>query len=280
MRIDAHQHYWKIERNDYGWLTPESGVLYRDYLPDDLHAHLANNQINKTIVVQAAPTIPETEFLLALCERDETIAGVVGWLDLEAEDFSMQFERLAANPYFLGVRPMLQDVADDRYILRPKVLTSLALLVDRAFPIDLLVMPRHLPNILTLLDKLPKLRGVIDHLAKPFIASETLEPWKTHMQQIAQFPSIYCKLSGMVTETKPNNWSYRNLIPYVQHVIRVFGAKRVMFGSDWPVCLLQASYEEVHQALLDSLPQGLTNEELQALFGHNAIDFYRLSIKG
>ncbi len=278
MRIDAHQHYWKTERNDYGWLTPESGPLYADYMPDDLRPHLQANGIDKTIVVQAAPTVAETEFLLSLCEREKTLAGVVGWLDLDADDFPEQFARLRSNRYFVGIRPMLQDLDDDAWILRPRVIQSLKRLADEQFPIDLLIFPRHLPHIITLLEQLPGLRAVIDHLAKPGIKDGVLDPWRDDIAAIARHANVYCKLSGMVTEADMRHWKTADFVPYVHHVFDVFGPQRVMFGSDWPVCLLAADYSQVCRLLADALPQRLSERDRSAIFGGNAIDFYKLEV--
>ncbi|MFD0869058.1 Predicted metal-dependent hydrolase of the TIM-barrel fold [Chlamydia abortus] len=275
-RIDAHQHYWKLSRGDYGWLTPDSGVLYRDYLPGDLKEHLREQSIDRTIVVQAAPTIEETEYLLALCEEEETLAGVVGWIDLEADDFHEQYARLAANRYFLGIRPMLQDLPDDRWILRPKVISALEKLARDEFPVDLLVKPRHLVHILELMKQVPGLRAVVDHLAKPNIKEGVMEPWSTHIKELAQFPNLYCKLSGMVTEADHEQWRTNDFIPYVHHVVECFGAERVMFGSDWPVCLLAVSYQEVTGLLNECLPAYITEQDKERIFGENASRFYRL----
>ncbi|MCD9023619.1 amidohydrolase family protein [Cohnella silvisoli] len=276
MKVDSHQHYWKPSRNDYGWLTPETGVLYADYMPDQLHPLLQQYNFDRTIVVQAAPTIAETEFLLSLCDKEETLAGVVGWLDLESDGFARDFARLLRNPYFVGIRPMLQDMDDDAYILRPKVIESLKALAEDDFPIDLQLRPRHLPHVVRLFEKMPKLKAVIDHLAKPYIADGTLEPWKQQIGEIARHGNVYCKLSGMVTEAR-QQWSPADFIPYVHHIVDVFGTDRIMFGSDWPVCL-PTEYGEVVKLLLDALPETVTNEDREKLFGSNAIFFYQLKL--
>ncbi|WP_274362557.1 amidohydrolase family protein [Paenibacillus thermotolerans] len=277
MRIDAHQHYWKIGRGDYGWLTPSAGILHRDYMPADLAPELKANGIEKTVAVQAAPTVAETEFLLELCERENSLAGVVGWLDLEGGGFEEQLLRLKRNPYFLGIRPMLQDLEDDAYILRPKVLESLRLLAEHQVRFDVLVFPRHLPHIVTLLERVPGLKAVVDHLAKPSIAEGITEPWGSLMRDIASYPNVYCKLSGMVTEALHQAWKQEDFVPYVHHVIDAFGTSRVMFGSDWPVCLLSASdYGEVVAVLERALPDGMSEREKERLFGLNAAEFYGL----
>lgn len=278
MQVDAHQHYWKLDRGDYGWLTPQLGILYRDYLPEDLSSELKVCQINKTVVVQAAPTLAETEYLLAMCEQEETLAGVVGWLDLESDQFESDFLRLQSNPYFVGVRPMLQDLEDDAFILRPRVLKSLELISKYEFPIDLLVMPRHLPNIIKLFHQVPNLKAVINHLAKPDIKGGVIEPWRMHMQQISAFPNVYCKLSGMVTEADLVAWRAEDFKPFVHHIIASFGVDRLMYGSDWPVCKRAAEYNEVYQLIYSVLPEAFSEADKSKLFGKNAIEFYKLQV--
>ncbi|MDQ0338324.1 L-fuconolactonase [Caldalkalibacillus uzonensis] len=277
MRIDAHQHFWKLERGDYFWLTPELEEIYRDFLPQDLKSHLERCGIEKTIVVQATSTVEETEFLLSLYAETDFIAGVVGWLDLESETFPQDFDRYRQRQGFVGIRPMLQDLADDKWILRPQVVENISRLVENDFPIDLLIYPRHLPVIKALLQRFPRLRAVIDHLAKPNIAKQEMHPWQEHLAEIANYPNVMCKLSGMITEADHQKWAPDDLRPYVSHALEVFGVERVMFGSDWPVCLLAGQYEEVYQALAANLPASLSAKEADKIFGQNAMRFYKLS---
>ncbi|PZE22335.1 amidohydrolase family protein [Paenibacillus xerothermodurans] len=274
MRIDAHQHYWKLDRGDYGWLSPHMGVLYRDYLPDDLKPLLQKADVTATIVVQAAPTVEETEFLLALCEQEPSLAGVVGWLDLEAPDFEAQLDRLMRSPYFLGIRPMLQDLDDDAYICKDAVIRSLSILAEKGAALDLLVKTQHLPSAIEMLGRIPKLRAVIDHIAKPNIAEQAFEPWRELMQEASAFPNVHCKLSGMMTEANHTHWKQEDIKPYVSEICRMFGPDRVMFGSDWPVCLLAASYEQVVSLLLQTLPHHWPDSAKEKVFGANAAAFY------
>ncbi|SDD31390.1 L-fuconolactonase [Paenibacillus sp. UNCCL117] len=276
MRIDAHQHYWQVARGDYGWLTPEQGVLYRDYGPDDLRPELLRQQIKRTIVVQAAPTVEETRYLLELCEREETLAGVVGWVDLEADGVEQVLDELAQSPYFKGVRPMLQDMEDDAYITRDRVVRSLELLAERGLALDILIRSRHLPYVLQMLERVPGLRAVIDHIAKPDIAGGEREPWLSGLEAAASHLNVYCKLSGMVTEADLANWTESDIRPYVTEVCRMFGPDRLMFGSDWPVCLLAASYEDVVRLIERTLPESWTSADRTAVFGGNAARFYRI----
>lgn len=277
MRIDSHQHYWKVDRGDYHWMTPQVPVLCRDYLPRDLHPLLMQHGIQKTVVVQAAQTLAETDFLLDLAAADDSIAGVVGWLDMESPDFPKQFKQYRRSPKFIGIRPMLQDIPDDKWILRPRVLAALRLIADADFPFEFLTYPRHLPFVLQTLESVPGLRAVIDHVSKPEIRAGKLEPWKTWIGQASQHEKLYCKLSGMITEADHRHWSASDLRPYVEHVMECFGPDRVMFGSDWPVCLLAGSYDQVITAMKELLSPALNEDTEQKIFGANAAQFYKLT---
>ena len=274
MRVDAHQHYWKLSRGDYGWLTPDMGVLYRDYLPADLEPTLKRHNIDKTVLVQAAPTIAETDYMLSLAAEHESIGGVVGWLDMADPGFPRFFEKYRHEPAFVGIRPMLHDLSDDAWVTQPRVLDNLRLMAEYNFPFDFLVRPPHLPHVLRVLEQVPGLRAVIDHIAKPLIKDQVFEPWRAHISAIAQHENVYCKLSGMVTEADPANWTPADLKPYVEHVVAAFGLDRVMFGSDWPVSLLAARYDDVIGALEETLAPNLDEESMTRVFGGNAGRFY------
>jgi L-fuconolactonase len=278
MRIDAHQHYWKTSRTDYGWLKQDLGRIYADYMPEHLKPLLDQFQFQQTVVVQAAPTSEETEFLLQIAEQDETIAGVVGWLDLESAHFEQEWNRFCNNPKFVGLRPMIQDLPSD-WILKGKVVNHLQLLADTQFPVDLQANTRHLPFIIELLEQVPNLRAVIDHLAKPPIEEGIMEPWSSYMKQIASYPNTMCKLSGMVPEKNDAPWSAAAIKPFMNQAVLTFGRNRVMFGSDWPVCLFSATYEQVIELFEYGLSSDWTEEERAAVYGENAIHFYRLNVK-
>jgi L-fuconolactonase len=280
MRIDGHQHFWRVERGDYHWMDASVPVLCRDYLPDDLHPLLEKHAIDRTILVQAAQTVAETDFLLELAAENEFIAGVVGWLDMDDDDFPSQFARYRKNPKFIGLRPMLQDLKNDDWILRPKVLESLRLVAEADFPFEFLTYTQHLPYVLKALEIVGPIRAVIDHVSKPEIRLQKLEPWKTYIAQLAQCRTLYCKLSGMITEADHQNWSVEMLRPYIFHVIDCFGWDRVIFGSDWPVCLLAGSYDQVVQVLTDALATRIGKSEESKLFGENAARFYKLDSGG
>jgi L-fuconolactonase len=279
MRIDAHQHFWKADRGDYHWMDPSVSVLCRDYLPDDLRPHLAKHGIERTILVQAAQTVAETDFLLELAAQHDFIAGVVGWLDMESEDFARQFGLYRRNSRFIGLRPMLQDLADPAWIVRPQVLKSLQLVADADFPFEFLTYTRHLPYVLQALEAVGPMRAVIDHVSKPEIRERKLEPWKRLIAQTSQNKNLFCKLSGMITEADHLHWRAEDLRTYIEHIVDCFGWDRVIFGSDWPVCLLAGSYDQVIQALLDVLGPRMDEEAERRLFGKNAARFYKLGLE-
>lgn len=276
MRIDSHQHFWKASRGDYHWMCPAVSLLCRDYLPEDLQPLLAKNKIDKTILVQAAQTKAETDFLLDLAARYEFIAGVIGWLDMDSPNFPAELELYSKKPKFLGVRPMLQDLADDDWILRPQVVNSLKLIAERDIPFEFLTFTRHLPHVLKALEMVPHLRAVVDHVSKPEIKNRKLDPWRSLMADVATHKNVYCKLSGMITEADLKNWAPDDLRPYVEHALECFGTDRVMYGSDWPVCLLAGTYDKMINALQTILKPRLNAQQEAAVFGGNAVRFYKL----
>lgn len=276
MRIDAHQHFWDVQRQDYGWLTPDLEELYRNFQPKDLRPFLEEHGMDRTILVQAAPTLAESEYLLELYQEHDFIAGVVGWVDLDADDAPQCIEHLRKRGGLLGVRPMLQDIPDEAWILRPRVSKNLTYLRDSDLSLDLLIQVRHLKSVLTLLDSIPGIRAVIDHAAKPNIAERHWHPWSHWMANIAGYDNVMCKLSGLITEAEPKAWSVGDLKPYVTHVLDTFGTQRVMFGSDWPVCNLAGSYSDVIEALESCLPDSSTTQQINQIFGDNAANFYRI----
>ncbi len=273
MRVDAHHHFWQWSK---GWFSRPEAVLSLDYLPETLEPILKAQGIHKTIVVQTSPTVAETDFLLELAQRSSFIGGVVGWLDLESADFPRQLETYRRNRHFVAVRPMLQSLPDDDWILRPRVMESLSLIAETGLAFDFLTFPRHLPYVLQALERVPQLRSVMDHLSKPEIMVGKMQPWQDLMREVALYPNVYCKLSGMMTEADPLNWSREQLRPYADHVMEQFGAERVMFGSDWPVCLLAGSYEEVLRTTRALVLDKLGSSAEEAVFGCNAARFYRL----
>jgi len=267
MRIDSHQHYWDFKKCDFYWHSPKlPAVLRGPYGPRDLARSLRKHHIDKTVVVQAADNVAETDYLLDIAHRTPSVAGVVGWLDMDALGFARQFGRYRRDKKFIGIRPMFQDrpAAD---MLRPQMIESLKIVADHDFPFDILVYAHQLPYALKMLDRVPKLRAVVDHIAKPVIRERKMQPWKKHMAEMAARPNVYCKFSGMVTEANLKTWTPADLRPYIDHVVECFDTSRVMFGSDWPVCLLAGSYDQV----VNAIPKHL---HTPAIFGGNAARFY------
>jgi L-fuconolactonase len=273
-RIDAHQHYWRLARGDYGWLTPADGPIYRDFGPEDLSLALARAGIDRTVLVQAAPTVAETRFLLDLAARTASVAGVVGWAPLDAPDGPAIVHALAAEPGLKGLRPMIHDLPDVDWMLRPEVGAGLRAVAAHGLAFDALVRPAHLPNLRRLLDRHPDLRVVIDHAAKPDIAGARWDPWAADMRALARDTAAWVKLSGLVTEAGPG-WAVTSLRPYADHVLEHFGPARTLFGSDWPVVTRRATYAE-WVAAAEALLAGLERPERDRIMGANAVAFYRL----
>lgn len=272
MIIDAHQHFWKPDRGDYGWLTPELELLYRDFLPDDLAPLLARCGIEKTILVQAAPTEAETHFMLDLAANHEFIAGVVGWTDFEAPDAPERVAALADNRLLVGLRPMVQDIADDDWLAKPDLAPAFEACIAHGLVFDALVLPRHLPRLITVLDRHPGLRVVVDHAAKPTLRSGVEKSWYDDMAKVASHPDVRCKLSGLATEAR-EDWSTGDLVPVVDHLLQTFGPDRLVWGSDWPVLTLAGSYQRWWDAAHELLAS-LSSGQQEAVFGGNATMLY------
>jgi L-fuconolactonase len=243
MIIDAHQHFWQLSRGDYGWLRPEAGSLYRDYLPVDLAPLLKEHDVGATVLVQAAPTEAETHFLLRLAGEHAFVAGVVGWVDFEAADVAARIAELAAAGAgkLKGLRPMIQDIADPHWIMRPALDAAFDAMVAHELVFDALVRPVHLKALRERLLRHPRLRAVLDHAGKPAIASGALEPWAAALERLARDTPICCKLSGLLSEAGTRR-SAADLAPWVAQVFSSFGAERMLWGSDWPVLNSAGSY--------------------------------------
>jgi L-fuconolactonase len=274
VRIDAHQHFWKIARGDYGWLTAQAfPSLYGDRLPEDLLPLLRQCGIEKTILVQAAPTAEETRYLLAIARTTPVVAGVVGWVDLAARDAADQISELAKDENLKSLRPMLQDLPQDDWILRPELRDGLRAIRENRLRFDVLIFPRHLPYIAKFFAAYADVPMVIDHGAKPYIARGEIEPWKREMRAIARdFPNACCKLSGLATEAAPD-WTIENLRPYVEALIEMWGPSRLMWGSDWPVVTLAGDYVGWLRTA-EVLTSALSINEREMVFGGTAARFY------
>jgi L-fuconolactonase len=275
MIVDSHQHFWQVGRFDYPWMTPEVEVLCRDYLPPALALLLARNEVEKTILVQASNSLEETRWLLKLAEQNSFIAGVVGWVDLTADGFADQLDEFTAHPKFKGVRHLVESEPQDDWLTQPVVLKNLRMMANRGVTYDLLVHTRHLKHAFTVAAGCPELRLVVDHLAKPPIARGEIDEWSRGLRELGSQPNVSCKLSGLVTEADWTRWRVEDLQPYVDLALEVFGPRRMMFGSDWPVCLLAGSYDQVFEAA-QSMLAGVSEEDRDRIFADNAVEFYRI----
>jgi L-fuconolactonase len=277
MRIDAHHHLWTLARGDYGWLTPDLVPIYRDFCLSDLAPHLSAARVEGTILVQAAPTAAETMFLLEIAESAELVRGVVGWTDFDAADGVARIDALAARNLLVGLRPMVQDIDDDDWLLGPALAPLLAAMARNDLVFDALVLPRHLPKLLRVIGSHPDLEFVLDHCGKPRLATGEIAIWQRDIALLAQHPNIVCKLSGLVTEATPD-WQIADLRQAVDHVVTCFGPQRMLWGSDWPVVNLAGGYAKWFAAA-HSLLADLSPDEKADIFGGNAARIY-LSSRG
>jgi L-fuconolactonase len=273
--IDSHQHFWQVGRFDYPWMTPEVDVLCHDYLPAQLEPILQHNGVQQTVLVQASNSVEETRWLLSLADQNPFIAGVVGWVDLLSDDVRSQLDDLAAHAKFKGVRHLVESEPADDWLAQESVRRGLRELAARGLSYDLLVHPRHLKHAKRVVDECPDLRFVIDHMAKPAVAKSEIGQWARELKPLASAGNVWCKLSGLVTEASWTNWRIEHFIPYVDKALEYFGPQRMMFGSDWPVCLLAASYEQVLE-VFQTLLADLSEEERDLIFRKNASQFYRI----
>jgi L-fuconolactonase len=277
MRIDAHHHLWTLARGDYGWLTPDLAPIYRDFQLSDLAPHLSAVGIEGTILVQAAPTEGETMFLLDIAENAELVRGVVGWTDFDAADGVARIDALAARNLLVGLRPMMQDIGDDDWLLGPALAPLLAAMAQNGLIFDALVLPRHLPKLLRVIGSHPDLEFVLDHCGKPRLATGEIAIWQRDIALLAEHPNIVCKLSGLVTEAAPD-WQIADLRQAVDHVLACFGPQRMLWGSDWPVVNLAGGYAKWFAAA-ETLLADLSSDEKAGILGGNAARIY-LSRRG
>lgn len=272
MRIDSHQHFWRLSRGDYAWMSPELRPIHRDFLPDHLRLILASHNVEKTILVQAAATVEETEFMLSLADTTPWIAGVVGWVDMESPSAIQTLGRLREHPKLKGIRPMIQDIADPDWMLKPELTRVFNWLEQHRLTFDALVKPAHLKNLGALLRRHEGLRTVIDHGGKPEILHDRFEGWAEDMEFLAANTGALCKLSGLLTEAPPGS-GYEELSPYMNHLLRCFTPARLMWGSDWPVLNLASSYSGWVTICQHALSK-LSASDQQAVWRDNAAAFY------
>ncbi|HTF26842.1 MAG TPA: amidohydrolase family protein [Candidatus Limnocylindria bacterium] len=278
MRIDAHQHFWVYDQGEYAWIDDSMASLRSDFLPNDLKIELESKGFQGSVAVQARQTLEETRWLLELATDASFILGVVGWVDLRSSNVRSQLEAFAGNPKLVGIRHIVQSEPNDRFLLQPEFLRGISLLEEFDLAYDLLIYPKHLPVAAEFVRRFPRQRFVLDHLAKPPIKSGSLRPWERGMRELGTLPNVFCKLSGLVTEADWRNWKPEHIAPYMDVAFETFGPRRLMIGSDWPVCTLAASYTRAIDLVESYLSQHPT-EVQEAALGGNAQQFWKLGTR-
>jgi L-fuconolactonase len=274
MTIDAHHHLWKYTAADYGWIAPDQNVIRRDFLPADLEPLMHHFGIEGTVAVQARQTLEETAWLLGLSERHPLIRGVVGWVPLtDGAGVKRSLEKFAGNRRLRGVRHVVQDEPDPRYILRKDFNEGVSALHGFGLRYDILVFERQLPAAIEFVDRHPNQTFILDHIAKPRIKEKIISPWDRNMRELAKRQNVYCKLSGMVTEADTQRWTPRDLQPYIDVVLAAFGPRRIMYGSDWPVMLLAGDYMRWHGTVTNAIAK-LSKAEQDRIMGGTAAQAY------
>lgn len=275
MIIDAHQHFWQYEPVKHEWIDDNMAVIRRDFLPSDLKEVYQENGIDGCIAVQADQTLKETDFLIDLSKENPFIKGVVGWVDLRSDNIQADLSKYGDVGIVKGFRHVVQGEPDPNFLLRKNFLRGISALKEFDFTYDILIFPHQLGAALEFVRKFPNQKFVIDHIAKPYIKDGFFDGWAVLMKEIAKSENVYCKISGMVTEADYNSWTPKQIEPYMDLVLDSFGTKRLMFGSDWPVCLVAANYKQV-KSLVTTFIEPLSETEKEAIMGRNAITFYNI----
>lgn len=275
MTIDSHQHFWNYNPEKHAWIDDEMAVIRRDFLPEHLQKVYTKNDINGCVAVQADQSLEETDFLLDLAATHNFVKGVVGWVDLRSVSVEKELEKYQSNPFLKGWRHVVQGEADHNFLLRPSFTRGISLLEKYGYTYDILVFPHQLGAVLEFVKQFPNQQFVIDHIAKPYIKDGFYDGWAVLMQKIAEHGNVYCKLSGMVTEADYQRWVPDQFDSYINLVLESFGPHRIMFGSDWPVCLVAANYQQVKQLVTNAIA-GLNQSEKDKIMGANAMAFYNL----
>ncbi|NRA97338.1 MAG: amidohydrolase family protein [Planctomycetes bacterium] len=276
MRIDSHQHFWLYGHDDYPWMDNEAlQALRTDHLPPDLLCHLNNAGLDGSVVVQVRQTLEENRWMLELADAHDHVRGVVGWVDLCADDVDAQLEPYASHPRFCGIRHIVQDEPDDDYMLAPDFQRGIGRLKAHGMTYDVLVFPKQLPAAIGLVQAFPEQPFVLDHIAKPLVKDAIIDPWAEQIRKLASYPNITCKVSGMITEADWVEWKAEDFDRYLDVVLEAFGAGRLMYGSDWPVCNLAGDYERVF-SLAERFASKLSDAERANFWGGNAARFYGL----
>lgn len=276
MRIDAHHHLWTYDPVEYDWIDDNMAVIAKDFGPDALTKTLEDNGLDGAIAVQARQTIEETHWLLSLADKTPEMLGVVGWVDLRANDINEQLEALANQSKLVGFRHVIQGETDPGFMANPAFIRGLKALEKHNFCYDLLIFAHQLPAAISMLQQVPELPVVVDHIAKPNIKTgEDFDTWAHDMRTIASLPGVFCKVSGMITEADWENWQPQQLTRYLDVIFDAFGWQRIMFGSDWPVCLVAGEYSQVKSIVTDYIT-ALSPEQQAAVLGNNAKRFYQI----
>jgi len=275
MHIDAHQHFWIYNPAEYEWIDDSMASLRRDFLPTDLKPELDKTDFHGSVVVQVRQTLEETRWLLELADSHTSILGVVGWADLRSSDIRSQLKTLVQNPKLVGIRHIVQSEQDDRFLVQPDFLRGIAALEEFDLAYDILIYTKHLRVVAEFVEHFPRQRFVLDHLAKPPIRSGNINPWANGIRRLAEFPNVFCKLSGLVTEADWLHWKPEQIVPYLEVAFESFGQDRLMIGSDWPVCLVAASYARTVEVVMTYL-LGKDPRHREAVLGGNAERFWRL----
>ena len=275
MIIDSHQHFWKYEPVKHSWIDDEMAVIRRDFLPEDLKTIYDENGIDGCVAVQADQTLEETNFLLELAAENDFVKGVVGWANLRDKNIDATLEKYFMNKKLKGWRHVVQEEPDHNFLIRSEFKRGIAFLEKYDYTYDILVFPHQLGSVLEFVKHFPYQKFVIDHIAKPYIKDEFYEGWAVLMKEIAKQENVYCKFSGMITEADYHSWKPEQIHPYMFLVLETFGPERVMYGSDWPVCLVAGNYNQVKGLVVDFI-SSLSTTEKKAIMGENAIQFYNL----
>jgi L-fuconolactonase len=278
LRIDAHQHFWNYDPVEYDWIGPGMEALRRDFLPSDLEPQLRQAGFQGSIAVQARQSLDETRFLLELAERNPFVLGVVGWVDLRSPEAAAQLDAFRSHPKLVGVRHVVQSEPDDRFLLGEAFLRGVALLEPRGLAYDILVYPRHLKPAAEFVSRVPGVRFVLDHAAKPEIRTGQIRDWARDLRALARFPNVMCKLSGLVTEADWRSWTNDGIRPYLDVAWDAFGPERLLIGSDWPVCTLTAEYGRTMGLILDYLSRRPAAEQ-DAVCGGNTRRLWNLTVE-
>lgn len=276
MTIDSHQHFWTFDPIRDSWITDDMSVIQRNFYPEDLQPTLQQNGINACVAVQADQSLAETRFLLDLATKNDFVKAVVGWIDLQADNIDEQLSEWKSEKKLAGFRHVLQAEPDLEYMLRPHFLRGISKLKKHGFTYDILIFPKHLATAQKFVAQFPDQPFVLDHIAKPYIKAGLIDDWERDIRDLSKFKNLQCKVSGIITEADWKTWTYEQIKPYLDVVFDAFGTDRIMFGSDWPVCLVAGEYSEA-KGIIETYTQGFSASEKAKVFGENAARFYGIA---